>query len=233
MKARTAYVLAACVATLPASAYERAEVKDGGTIAGKVIFNGPVAMRKIITTKDQEVCGPPRDEPDIVVGADKGVEDAVVYVQAVAAGKAWPTADKPPVIDNIKCRFEPYVMAIPAGEVEVVNSDAVLHNTKGFYGRRSAFNIALPNQGQRIKAELPRPGQVRLECDAHGWMQGWVYVVDNPYYAVTPKEGTFTITDVPPGTYTLVAGQPNTKMIETPVTVKAKETVQLTIELKK
>ena len=86
----------------------------------------------------------------------------------------------------------------------------MLHNTHGYYGKRTAFNLALPNQGQRIPTELTRPGTVRVDCDAHGWMEGWIYVVDNPYYAITGADGKFTITDVPPGNYKLVAVQPFT-----------------------
>ena len=61
----------------------------------------------------------------------------------------------------------------------------MLHNTHGYYGRRTAFNLALPNEGQRIPVDLTRPGEVRIDCDVHGWMEAWIYVVDNPYYAVT------------------------------------------------
>ena len=118
-----------------------------------------------------------------------------------------------------KCRFEPDVQVIRAGPLDVVNSDPVLHNTHGYYGKRTAFNLALPNKGQRIPAELTRPGTVRVDCDAHGWMEGWIYVVDNPYYAITGADGKFTITDVPPGTYKLVAMQPFTGPVEQPVTV--------------
>ena len=67
----------------------------------------------------------------------------------------------------------------------------MLHNTHGYYGKRTAFNLALPNEGQRIPTELPRAGAVRVDCDAHGWMEGWIYVVDNPYYAVTGADGKF------------------------------------------
>jgi hypothetical protein len=217
----------------PALAYEAVAVTEGGTIAGKVVYNGPVTTRKIIPTKDQEVCGDMREEPDVVVGADKSVEGAVVYLREVAKGKAWQPREKSAEVDNVKCRFAPVIQVIAPGEIEVVNSDPVLHNTRAFYGRRSAFNLALPNQGQRIKAELPRGGQVRLECDAHGWMQGWIYVVENPYYAVTPAAGTFSLTEVPPGSYTLVASQPNAGTVEIPVVVKAKETVEVVAELKK
>jgi plastocyanin len=233
MRVYATILFAACAIAFPARAYEAITVGDGATITGKVIFNGPVTTRKIITTKDQEVCGGIRDEVEIVVGADKGVQDTIVYLQGVTKGKAWPKLERAAVIDNVKCKFEPYVQVMAAGEVEIVNSDPVLHNTKAFYGRRSAFNIALPNKDQRIKAELPRPGEVRVECDAHGWMQGWVYVAESPYFAVTPQSGSFTITNIPPGSYTLMAFQPYTGTIEIPVTVKAKETAQVSVELKK
>ena len=85
--------------------------------------------------------------------------------------------------------FVPSIQAIPAGKLNVHNSDPVLHNTHGFYGRRTAFNLALPNQGQTIEVDLPRAGQVRIECDAHGWMLGWVYAVANPYFALRPRTG--------------------------------------------
>ena len=117
--------------------------------------------------------------------------------------------------------------------MEIINSDPVLHNTHGFLGRRTVFNVALPDQGMRIKKRLRRPGIVRVECDAHGWMLSWIYAAENPYYAVTAADGTFTLTDVPPGSYTLVAWQEYTGALEIPVTVGAKEVMELPIELKK
>jgi hypothetical protein len=221
------------VTALPAQSYDVITVTDGGTIEGKVVFNGAVPTKKIIPTKDVEVCGGIREEPLIEVGPDKGVQDAVVYLVEVTKGKAWPPPGKPPELDNVKCRFVPAVQVIPAGPLEVVNTDPVLHNTHGYYGQRTAFNMALPNQGQRIPTELKRPGIVRVDCDAHGWMEGWIYVVDNPYYAVTGADGKFTIADVPPGDYKLVAVQSLTGPIELPVTVTSGKSTELNVELKK
>lgn len=220
---------------VPAPSYQAVAVSDGGTIKGKVLFQGsPPAKRKVIPTKDREVCGSGVREVDqILLGPDQSVQDAVVYLKGVEKGKAWEKAATIPRIDNVKCDFKPHVQVISAGDFEIVNSDPVLHNTHGFYGRLTAFNVALPNQGQRIKRPLRKPGLVRVECDAHGWMLGWVYVADNPYYAVTAKDGTFTIKDVPPGSYTLVTWQEYTGEVEVPVTVKAKEVVPVTVELKK
>lgn len=226
-------ILAALLA-VPGSAlgYEETTVSGGGTIAGKVVYQGDVPMRKIITTKDQDVCGGIRDEPEITVDAEKAVKDAVVYLAKVDKGKAWPAADAKPKLDNVKCVFEPRVQVMSAGKLEVKNSDPVLHNTHGFYGKRTAFNLALPNKDQVIETDLDRTGTVRVECDAHGWMLGWVYVVDNPYFAVTGADGSFSIADVPPGDYTLIATHEFTGPIEIPVTVKAGEETLTPVELK-
>ena len=143
-------VIATAIATTPAHTYEVAAVSGGGTIEGVVVYRGDVPTKKIIPTKDVETCGGPREEPLIRVGADQAVESAVVYLVDVAKGKAWPAQGKPPELDNHKCRFEPEVQVIPAGPLDVVNSDPVLHNTHGYYGKRTAFNMALPNEGQRI-----------------------------------------------------------------------------------
>jgi hypothetical protein len=226
-------LLAAVTAPLPASGYEVAPVTDGGTIKGKVTYLGTVPTKKIIPSKDQETCGQMREEPEIVVAPDKGVKDAVVYLKGVQKGKALSKPTKKPEIVNHKCNFEPHVQAFPVGTVVVVNSDPVMHNTHAFQGKGTVFNVALPVKGQRIEKPLTKPGVTRVECDTHGWMLAWIYAADNPYYAVTAKDGTFTITDVPPGSYTLVAWQESTGEMELPVTVNAKQAVQLPIELKK
>jgi len=218
---------------LPAQAYEVSAVTGGGSIEGVVVFRGNVPTRKIIPTKDVEVCGMPRDEPLMRVGANQAVESAVVYLVEVASGKEWPAAGKTPELNNVKCRFEPEVQVIAAGPLDVVNSDPMLHNTHGYYGKRTAFNLALPNKGQRIPTELPRAGTVRIDCDAHGWMEGWIYVVDNPYYAVTGADGKFSITDIPPGDYNLVAVQPFTGPMEMSVSVAGGKATTLELELKK
>ena len=189
---------------LPAQSYEEGVVEDGATISGKVIYQGAVPTRKIIPTKDQDVCGGIRDEPRVVVGPDKGVHGAFVYLQDVAKGKAWAQAVDPYELDNNKCKFWPHVQVIPVkSELEIINSDPVLHNTHGFLGRRTVFNVALPDQGMRIKKRLRRPGIVRVECDAHGWMLSWIYAAENPYYAVTAEDGTFSITGRTAGEPTL------------------------------
>jgi len=223
--------LAALGASQPGSAYEVAEVGDGGTIKGKIVYKGDVPVRTVVPTKDQQICGGVREEPEITVAADGGVGDAIVYLKGVERGKGWPESATP-VLENKGCIFQPAIQAIPVGKLSVLNSDPILHNTHGYYGKRSAFNLALPNQGQAIDVDLPRPGQVRVDCDAHGWMLGFIYVVDSPYYAVTAEDGSFEIAGIPPGKYTLIANQAYTGPLEVEVDVAAGQTAEMPLELK-
>lgn len=229
---RLVVAVLALAAAAPALAYEAAPVTDGGTITGKVTYAGEVPTRKIIVTKDASTCGANREDPEVVVGPGKGVKDAVVYLKDVQKGKPFEKPAKPPEITNEHCQFVPHVQAVQVGSVVIVNDDPVMHNTHGFLEKQTVFNVALPIKGQRIQKPT-KPGMMRVECDTHGWMLGWIFAVENPYVAVTAPDGTFKITDVPPGSYTLVAWQEYTGPNERPVTVKPKEAATVNVELKK
>ncbi len=87
-------MVAAVATPLPALAYEAGAVAGGGSITGKVVFNGTPGTRKVIPTKDIEVCGGPYEETLIQVGPDKSVQNAVVYLTDIAKGKAWPAGSQ-------------------------------------------------------------------------------------------------------------------------------------------
>jgi hypothetical protein len=128
----------------------------------------------------------------------------------------------------------PRVQALPVGtNLVTLNEDPVLHNIHSFSGSKTIFNVALPFKGQRSEKPMKSEGMVRFECDAHGWMRGWVYVADNPYYAVTARNGEFSLPEVPPGSYTLVAWQEYAGETEVPVKVEAGKVAQVDVELKK
>lgn len=225
-------VLAAMIAG-PACAYEEGTVTGGGTIEGRIIYKGPVpAPEKVTPIKDLDTCKTYEDML-IDVGPDQTVRSAVIYLMDVRKGKAFPAAANPQEITNHGCRFMPRVQVLRTGTLQIVNDDPVLHNTHGYYGSRTAFNSAVIAGGRPASAELRRPGMVSVDCDVHNWMHAWIYVVDNPYYAVTGADGKFSIADVPPGTYQLVAAQPYTGQVEQSVTVEAGKPTELTIELKK
>ncbi len=217
---------------LPASAakYMEEAVSNGGAIQGKITYNGVIKNRTVLPTKDKEVCGKARKIPLVLVGDGGAVQDAVVYLKDVEKGKAWPEMGTP-LINNVDCIFEPHVQVTKRGKVDILNSDPVLHNTHGYYGKATAFNVALPFKDAKVTKILKRHGAVRTDCDAHGWMLGWVIVVPNPYFMQTGSDGMYTLSDVPPGDYTLVVWQEQVGEKEIPVTVEAGTTTELSVEL--
>ena len=227
-------VLVSLTTSAHAAKYQEGEVSGGGAIQGSVLYHGPVKTRTVLPTKDKSVCGRMRKEPLIVVGDGGAVQDGVVFLKNVVAGKPWPTMSGGgrPLLDQKNCKFKPHVQVARPGKIDIVNSDPVLHNTHGYYGKRTAFNVALPIQDGKVTKILRSPGEVRVDCDAHGWMLAWVYVVDNPYFAQTREDGTFSITDVPPGEYTLAVWQEELGLTEIPVVVAANGTTEMSVELK-
>ncbi|HKJ75991.1 MAG TPA: hypothetical protein VKA64_02200, partial [Gammaproteobacteria bacterium] len=139
----------AALAASPVAAYDGGTVDNGGTIEGTVTFSGNVPVKKVIPG-DPEVCGSPRDEAQIKVGDDGGVKDAVVYLEGIESGKAWPEQGGPPTLNNRDCRFVPQMLAMRPGEIRITNFDPVLHNTHAFYGPRTAFNVALPRKDMEV-----------------------------------------------------------------------------------
>jgi len=239
MALRSGFGLAVLLSSLlvPAyhsAGYEAITMSDGGTVKGKVVYTAtPPTPRKIVHTKDHEVCGSGmRDVDQIAIASDKVVLDAVVYLKKVERGKAWPAPNTTVVVRNHACEFTPQVQVVPVGvPVELVNGDPVFHNMQAFREKTGLFNLGLIKNSKKVWQGFDQPGIVRLECSAHGRMRGWLYVTDSPYYAITPKDGTFTMNDVPPGQYTLVAWHSFSGAVETPVTVTAKNTVTLNPDL--
>ncbi|PYN44480.1 MAG: hypothetical protein DMD95_10665 [Candidatus Rokuibacteriota bacterium] len=195
-------LLSVLVLVAPAGAYEAVPVKDGGTLTGIVRFAGtPPTPSPIPVNKNRDVCGDQKASEALVVGTDRGVRDTVVMIEGVTRGKKG-TGDV--IVDNRHCVFVGHVTAVvPGDRVRVRNSDPILHNTHGFLGQPTVFNLALPNKDQMIDItkRLQKPGVVRVLCDAHPHMFAWMIVHDSPYVTVTDASGAFRIGDVPSGTY--------------------------------
>jgi plastocyanin len=228
-------------AAAAAAQYTVAPPKDGGTLEGHVTFTGPVPhIGDIKTTKNQDVCGKTVPDPKatVVDPKDHGVEWAVVSLENVAQGKA--PADSY-AIANKGCAFQPHVLAAMQGKTfELENKDPVLHNTHIRFNNRTLLNVALsfhegdpmyhPIMDHRI---LQHPGVVNVNCDAHEWMAGYIEVLPNPYFAVTGSDGSFKITDIPPGSYSVKVWHENLGEKTEKVTVPASGTAKLDVAFSK
>jgi plastocyanin len=144
-----------------------------------------------------------------VVGPNSELANVVVMLKGIS-GKSTGAAAQPAVLDQVGCEYTPGILAIQTGQKLIVkNSDPVLHNvhtTPEPNGGNKEQNLAQMPKGADLNFTFAAPENfLRFKCDVHRWMFAWVTVVDHPYFAVTDKEGKFTIPNVPPGKYTITA----------------------------
>lgn len=220
------------VATGNATAYRAAVIKNGGTISGKVVFKEKRRPSAIPITKDQEVCGKSKKDPSLLVSKSGEVQNAVVYLTDIHQGKEM--EPQKASLDQKDCEYHPHVLAFPAGStVEVKNPDGILHNIHSYSERNDPFNLAQPKFKKTVTVTIEKSEIINVKCDVHAWMDGWLFVTKNPYFSVTDNAGTFKLTDVPPGTYTLELWHETLGKVSQKVTIKPKEQVKVTFELSK
>ncbi|MBI4355618.1 MAG: carboxypeptidase regulatory-like domain-containing protein [Candidatus Omnitrophica bacterium] len=130
-----------------------------------------------------------------------------VYVKEGLGGKSFPAPTTPATLDQRGCWYTPHVIGVQAGQpLELVNSDATLHNVNAKPTVNQPFNVAQPKQGMKTTKSFAKPEvMVKVKCNVHPWMHAYVGVVNHPFYAVTGEEGTFTLAGLPAGTYTIEA----------------------------
>ncbi|HXX62312.1 MAG TPA: carboxypeptidase regulatory-like domain-containing protein [Bacteroidota bacterium] len=181
-----------------------------GDVSGKVAYLGapPKPVRLIIT--GDAVCLRSHKSPlygeDVVVNANGTLKNVVISVKEGLAGKSFSPPSNHVVLEQRGCQYIPHVVALQVRQaLDVVNDDATLHNVHGLASQNPPFNFAQVKQGQRQAKTFERAEIFRVKCDVHSWMAAYVCVLDNPYFAITGDDGTFTLKDLPPGDYTLEA----------------------------
>lgn len=204
--------LAMSASSAYAGKYKVVEVKDGGTITGKVTFTGDDPAPKVFAiTKDQDTCGTGNREIDFVKVKDGGLGDAVVYLSKVKEGKDFPEDIQKGGVNQKGCAFDPFIQVLKnKGEFVATNSDPVSHNihTYEIMGRakKTIFNISQPDKGDVTKKiKLKRGDAMKIECDQHDFMHGFAFVAKNPYYALVAEDGSYKIENVPAGKYKIKA----------------------------
>jgi plastocyanin len=206
-----------------------ATAQGGGTIETEVKFNGPPVIETLKVNKDTQQCGTETKIEKVAVGPNKGLANAVV---SVPSAKGQPTAKKVS-LDQKGCEFHPHVLGTTPGEVEIINSDGILHNIHTYSTANPSINKAQPKFKKTMTEKFEKPEFIKVTCDVHSWMLGWIAVMPNPYFGVTDANGVTKIENVPPGKYTVevwhaVLGK-QTKDVE----VKAGQATKVSFELKK
>lgn len=183
-------------------------VTNAGTITGEVKFvDSPPKLLSTKVTKDQDYCGETLPNETYLIDANGGLKNVVLFIESPPSGKPV-DPQKENLLYNDGCRYAPRVLALQKGErLRVRSHDPKLHIPHGYLGERTVFNLSLPFKNTTIDAtaKIREVGIMKVVCDTHAWMLGFVHVFDHPFFAVTNEQGVFSISDLPSGSYVLKA----------------------------
>src|SRR5256884_693264 len=197
-----------------------------GTIKGHVRLSGKLPGNPVIRMGVDPMCarinaGKRILQEYVVATVDGSL--ANVFVRLQGNVPQTPVSTQPVVIDQRGCVYAPRVVGVRVGQVlQIKNSDALMHNVHGLSGKDNSFNVGQPTAGLVFQWKAKNEEvMLHLKCDVHNWMNAYIGVVTNPYFAVSDTSGAFQIDKVPAGTYTLQAWHERFGPTMKTVTVKA------------
>lgn len=229
----------ACGSPPPARAADAPAVdpSSAATITGRVRFEGATSDAEMVRIEGDPGCvtlnGSDQQPAEaIVVGEKNALANVFVYVKSGLEKAAFPVPNEPVLVDQQKCRYIPRVVGVRVGQpLQIRNGDPLLHNVRSDSEINQPFNQGQPVQGMVFTHTFTtREVMVAVKCDVHGWMRTSVGALEHPYFAVTGAAGTFTIGNLPPGTYTIAAWHERLGTREQQLTLASKESkdVELT-----
>jgi hypothetical protein len=189
----------------PAAQMGTASISGKVTLSGKAPSMPNIAFDADSTCKSQH----PTAVKDQMVEADAKGDLADVFVYVKDGAGSYPAPSTPVTLIQKGCMYSPHVFGIQVNQsLEIVNGDPTLHNVHAMANINDPFNLGQPTQGMTSekklsKAEVP----LRFKCDVHSWMHCMAGVVTNPFFSVSGADGTFKVSQLPAGSYTLVAYQ--------------------------
>ncbi len=179
-------------------------------IKGKVNFEGTAPTPAIIPMNADPFCQGMHPQAvtseEIIVNANNTLKNVFIYVKEGVTGE-YPVPQTPVTMDQKGCHYEPHIFGIQVGQTfEIHNSDNTLHNVHALPANSTQFNLGMPIPGMKLNKSFSAPEvMVRIKCDVHPWMGGYIGVLNHPFYSVSNEEGTFEIKDLPAGNYVLEA----------------------------
>ena len=214
------------------------DAATAGSVTGMVKLDGTAPKMRNINMAAEPACAKVHTTPatteDVVVGDGNTLANVVVYLKGDFSAYSFPPSTTPVTIDQKGCQYTPHVLALQTGEpLQVINSDQTTHNIHPVPKDNREWNESQPPGAAPINQSFAREEvAIPVKCNVHPWMKSYIAVLGHPYFAVTGKDGSFAIKNVPPGNYTLVAWQETYGPTEMPVTVAASQEQKVNVAVK-
>jgi len=209
----------------------------GASLKGTVKFGGTPPKAARIDMSADPLCANAHPAPvsteEVVVDANGGLANVVIYVSDGLAGRTFQPPHEPAVLEQKGCQYKPHVLALQANQkLSVVNSDETTHNIHPNPNNNREWNMTQPH-GMPLEQSFAREEiAIPVKCNVHPWMKGYIAVLKSPYFAVSDKKGGFEIKDLPPGSYVITAWQEKLGIQTQKVTVGAGESKALNFDFK-
>jgi plastocyanin len=202
------------------------------TVRGSVRFEGKVPAAKPISMAADPSCAQQHHSPvmsqEVMVDANGELQNVIVFVSEGLGDRTFEEPSQPAVIDQKGCLYQPHVLAVRANQkLELVNDDPTSHNIHPQPANNREWNKAEPPGSKLEEAFAREEVAIPVKCNVHPWMRGYIAVFKHPYFAVTGKDGSFDLSNLPPGTYTIKAWHEKLGAATQTVTIGANETKEI------
>ena len=204
---------------------------NAGEVKGTVKFSGKAPARVPIDMAMDPGCTlAGQNQTEQFVVADGKLANVYIYVKSGAPDSKAANAAPAVVLDQKGCKYVPHVIAVQQGaKVEFHNSDPTMHNvhTMPAVSGNSAVDVSQGPMGAAESRAFNSPEiMLPVRCNNHPWMNAFINVAPNQFFAVTSADGTFTLRGLPPGNYTIAAVHEKLGEQDMPVTVPANGTAK-------
>lgn len=207
----------------------------GVSVSGRVHFEGQPPRLAHTSGMTDPAC--PKSvsaiNEEFVTGSNGSLANVVVYISDGLGQQTFDVPSEAAVIQQKGCMYEPHVLALRTNQtLKVVNGDTTMHNIHPMPTNNREWNKAEP-AGAVVEEKFAREEVgIPVKCNVHPWMRSYLAVFKHPFFAVTGKDGTFDLRNLPPGEYTVQAWHEKLGMMTQKITVVAGQTKTVDFEFR-
>ena len=232
-----ALILGLCFTAPHGARAGRPAPTTSASVHGTVHFTGKLPPPKAINMSADPVCAKQHPSPvmeqEIATDGKGGLQNVIVFVADGLSGQTFDPPAEPVVVEQKGCMYMPHVLTVRANQpLQVVNDDNTSHNIHPQPANNREWNKAEPPNSKMQEAFAREEIAIPVKCNLHPWMRGYIGVFKHPFYVITSKDGSFDLSGLPPGNYTIKAWHEKLGTATQQVTIGANESKQLDFTFK-